>query len=389
MTKEESPSEPTDISIEETKDAKAAPVSVFERDFAKLVAFKEEHGHCNIPNTANYAPDRSFGHRIQEWRRRGDKNTLKAEQKEKLKELGFVFDPNDQQWQNKYDELSKCLMENNLDMTSPAKDLNKLIPKSLSLWISGQRHQFKKGILDDDRKAKLLSLEGFLVDSDDGWNVKFEALQNFCKEQDNEDNTSIMAKDLNRWVYKQRMLYKHDKMSEEHKEKLEGIQFSWSLAKTSSIVNKADGGESEVDKSNIAEDDEYSKKLGKASGKDAAKTKETEQVGDLDNKKGGDFKVADELEVEGKESMETEMPALDTEGKESENSEIADDNIVQKEKHDITQEEKDKVEDSHKKKDKKTKKKKKSTKHKKTFKKKVAEDDVKSTCKSHKKQKVA
>src|SRR5207248_3525289 len=64
--------------------------------FRELEEFKREHGHCDVPG-------RSREHRllttwVQHQRRNWNEGQLSSERAEKLRSLGFLFDPFEQQW---------------------------------------------------------------------------------------------------------------------------------------------------------------------------------------------------------------------------------------------------------------------------------------------------
>ena len=358
MTNKSKPTESTTA-----KGRQNSSVGVFERDYAKLVAFKKEHGHCHVMNTHNYAPDRSFGHRIQEWRRRHN-SPLTAEQKQKLVELGFCFDPLDQQWRDKRDELVTRLEGGDV-LEDNIKDL----PKTLASWVSTQRGLYKHGMLDDDRKAMLASIPGFLV-GEDGWNHQFDRLQALLQSYDDDDHpVPCHDKELSRWIYKQRILASHEKLSQDHKRQLDDIGFSWSLAKDPSSKGGGSPGKEDGAKNVAAADHGQgtgTEKVTDGTVDDVVDGETTTNTLGDDDAKGTvgtkrDKEVAEELVQDEKEEIHNKdhgatLPKKGTGGKKRDKDTTEE--LVQDEKEEIVQGEKDTVDGKTKMKTKKQKKKK-------------------------------
>ena len=140
--------------------------------FEKLKAYKREHGDCLVPQ--RYNKDRALGLWVTRQRTERKANRLTAERKAKLDSIGFVWEPDEQKWNEMFEKL-KAYKRNHGDCLVPvdyAKD------KQLGYWVSTQRRKTNK--LAAERKAKLDSI-GFVwevkPDPDDQWNKMFEKLK--------------------------------------------------------------------------------------------------------------------------------------------------------------------------------------------------------------------
>lgn len=82
-----------------------------------------------------------------------NKKQLPANRLEKLKSIGFVFDPHEENWQNTFDRLVEYLKKNNGKFPS-SRDSDPSI-KAVAVWISKQRARFRNNDLSQDRTRKL------------------------------------------------------------------------------------------------------------------------------------------------------------------------------------------------------------------------------------------
>jgi len=75
----------------------------WEQHFQKLLAFKEAHGHCNVPKA--YKPNPALGTWVCGMRTRHNNCKLSKDRERQLEKAGFVWDPFEIEWQERYDEL--------------------------------------------------------------------------------------------------------------------------------------------------------------------------------------------------------------------------------------------------------------------------------------------
>lgn len=124
--------------------------AAWETQFAALCAYKETHGHCNVPsNQGNLA----FWVKTQ---RKDYKNgTISETRTVKLESIGFCWSVHDAAWERQYAAL--CAFKK--------KHGHCNVPQShavLGLWVKTQRVAYKRGKLLQKRQAKLESI-GFTL----------------------------------------------------------------------------------------------------------------------------------------------------------------------------------------------------------------------------------
>jgi Helicase associated domain len=116
-----------------------------------LLAFREEHGHCNVP--APYEKDRSFSHWVVSQRKQQMHGLLLEDREQRLDEIGFTWSFEEQrfeQWREKYEKL-RDVKRTNGKLGELSTD-NKFILRS---WVNRQRILFANGKLDMERKVLL------------------------------------------------------------------------------------------------------------------------------------------------------------------------------------------------------------------------------------------
>ena len=133
--------------------------AAWEEMYQRLVVFHKRHGHCLVPD--NYKDDIKLGTWVGKQRGMYKKGRLSQDRIGKLDAIRFVWDPNDDAWEEMYQRLvvfhkrhGHCLVPNNY------KDDIKL-----GTWVGKQRWWYKKGGLSQSRIDKLNAL-GFC------WEVK-------------------------------------------------------------------------------------------------------------------------------------------------------------------------------------------------------------------------
>ncbi|EEC44448.1 predicted protein, partial [Phaeodactylum tricornutum CCAP 1055/1] len=108
--------------------------------FERLLAFRDENGHCMVPK--RFPPDMKLGtwvhtQRIQ-YRKLPVIGRLTDDRIHRLEELGFIWSLRDD-WQKHYEEL-KEYKKSNGHCNVPAR----YVPnRRLGIWVSAQRQQYK------------------------------------------------------------------------------------------------------------------------------------------------------------------------------------------------------------------------------------------------------
>jgi hypothetical protein len=130
---------------------------VWEVRFQELEAYKNEHDDCLIPSRwKENQPLAQWVTTQRSFKRTGD---LDEEKFKRLDELGFVWEPNQQAWEMRFEELVSYKQEYG----------DCLVPKvwenqPLATWIGTQRTLRKKSKLDAE-KIKRLDELGFVWDT--------------------------------------------------------------------------------------------------------------------------------------------------------------------------------------------------------------------------------
>jgi len=120
--------------------------------FQALVAFKENQGHCRVPDRWSENPQLATWVRTQ--RQAFRKGKLSGERVARLEALGFEWDPVRAAWEAMFQAL----------VAFKGKQGHCNVPfgwsenPELGTWVSNQRQTFRKGKLSEERVARLEAL---------------------------------------------------------------------------------------------------------------------------------------------------------------------------------------------------------------------------------------
>ena len=123
--------------------------------FAKLKAYKQVHGHCNVPK--GYEDDPQLGIWVNKQRssykdpQAGKSFAMTPERIDKLQNIGFEWDPYKAAWQEQYGKL-KAYRDDHGHCNVPAKYKD---DPELGNWVGTQRTAYKKAKLTPERIGKL------------------------------------------------------------------------------------------------------------------------------------------------------------------------------------------------------------------------------------------
>jgi hypothetical protein len=120
-----------------------------EKMIATLRAFKEMHGHCNVPQ--RYLKNQKLGSWVATQRASHNKGKLPTELVSLLEELGLIWDPFEAAWEEKF--LALCEFKQLNGHCRVPKEYNENPP--LGAWVSKQRKLFNKGKLSIERSQRL------------------------------------------------------------------------------------------------------------------------------------------------------------------------------------------------------------------------------------------
>ncbi|KAL7523091.1 hypothetical protein ACHAXR_000020, partial [Thalassiosira sp. AJA248-18] len=126
--------------------------SSWEEQFAALVLYEQEHGDCLVPK--HYSEDPKLGNWVQRQRAIYKAGELPDDRKERLVNIGFVFNAHDSLWEEQFAALVRYKQKHG-DCMVP--NLYSEDPK-LGRWVNTQRVAAKAGELPDDRKERLVNI---------------------------------------------------------------------------------------------------------------------------------------------------------------------------------------------------------------------------------------
>ncbi len=200
----------------------------WEKMVAELVAYRTEHGDCNVPA---YWPENP---RLATWvgRQRHFRklNALPQDRLERLDKIGFVWTGTGEAWESKYAALVEYQRIHGHCRVPPLfKD-----PPSLGHWVSRMRRFKRRGTLSEERIRRLDELgfawEGALKETwAEAWESKYAALAEYQRTH-GDCRVPIESKEyagLGRWVGTMRGYRKQGKLSEERIRRLDELGFAW------------------------------------------------------------------------------------------------------------------------------------------------------------------
>jgi Helicase associated domain len=183
-----------------------------------LNEFKKENGHANVPNVypknpklANFCIARKIEYK---------NGSIKPERKQNLDELGFMWEPYEESWFEKFNELIKY-KERFGDTLVPRK----YEENALYGWVRNQRTHYKTGKLSQERVDLLNEIEFVWDQYEYQWNIYFDEIKEFYNKTGSFSVPKVTYKQLNEWVNGQRKNVKLGKISFERYKLLDKIGF--------------------------------------------------------------------------------------------------------------------------------------------------------------------
>jgi superfamily II DNA or RNA helicase len=196
----------------------------WEAMFKELSAYKEVHGHLNMPTTST-----GLGSWVHIQRRAKRHGKLPEEKIRRLDEIGFSWAFIDSRWEEKYSEL----------VSYKAKHGNLCVPAALNglrQWLSVQRRNKRSGTLSTERIA-LLDRLGFewrppmspppRKNTDADWLARHKELYEYKEKHGHTNVPQHLATGLGNWVGTQRQARKNGKISDDRIQMLDKIGFEW------------------------------------------------------------------------------------------------------------------------------------------------------------------
>jgi superfamily II DNA or RNA helicase len=193
----------------------------WEEGFGYLKVYKEREGHCQVPRRHI-----ENGFKLGNWvnNRRTSKDDLSEERRQRLDELGFIWDTLATAWEKGYLRL-KAYKEREGDCRVPAR--HKENGFNLGNWVNNRRAN--KNDLSEERRQQLDEL-GFVWNPiAEDWEKGFLHLKAY-KEREGDCRVPARHKEngypLGQWVNVQRT---NQDLSEERRQRLDKLGFVWDV----------------------------------------------------------------------------------------------------------------------------------------------------------------
>ena len=203
----------------------------WEEMYQRLVAYKKEHMHTNVPQ--RYKEDPQLGRWVGFQRITYKKKTMTADRKHLLDSIRFELElptkNNKAIWEEMYQRLVAYKKEHmHTNVPQCCKEDSKL-----GFWVHNQRTAYKKKTMTEERKRLLDSIrfESELPTKNNKalWERIYQRLVAYKKEHMHTNVPNRYKEDpkLGRWVDNQRVASRKKKMTEERKRLLNSIGFEW------------------------------------------------------------------------------------------------------------------------------------------------------------------
>ena len=201
----------------------------WENGFKELEAYRDAHGDCLVP----FDHQTSSGFKLFVWvnsqRQNYKKGKLSREKQQRLDELGFLWAPNEEAWEQGFGELKAykeerghCLVSNTHKTHSGYR---------LGQWATVQRQSLKKGSLSQNKRQRLDAL-GFVWDpNEEAWEAGYAALEAYKAENGDcsppAGHKTPTGFKLGLWATNQRQFEKRGELIPERRERLKALGFIW------------------------------------------------------------------------------------------------------------------------------------------------------------------
>lgn len=140
-------------------------VNTWNRMFSLLCDYKEEFGNTDIPKRDQYK-GQQLGHWCNNQRVSYKEKRLSKANEKLLRDIGFVFDPLEKEWNRRLEQYRRYVKENGSVYISRRTDFE---GEHLGAWVETQRKWYNAGKLSKKREEKLLEINPSLFTVD---NVK-------------------------------------------------------------------------------------------------------------------------------------------------------------------------------------------------------------------------
>mmetsp|Transcript_22873 Transcript_22873/g.46805 ORF Transcript_22873/g.46805 Transcript_22873/m.46805 type:complete len:310 (+) Transcript_22873:142-1071(+) len=236
--------------LKATQDRKIPP---WERAFSQLVTFKREHGHCRVPNSFTYSADASdnevmetgtqtkpilLGRWVERQRASWSKGSLGEVRSRRLEEMGFVWDPFQDEWDERYRMLQAfheaeghCRVPQHFDVVVVMNEKTATSspePKAaLGVGEVGRRTaEVTEGA--GGEMIRGTSIHDTEEEEEDCIMILDECLSDGSDRSSGNSGGVAHVVNLGSWVATQRVFSHKGRLSEERRGRLERLGFLWS-----------------------------------------------------------------------------------------------------------------------------------------------------------------
>ena len=195
--------------------------------YGLLEAYIAKHGDTRVPRSHKKQDGVALGGWVSVQRQDYKKGQLSQERITRLETLaGWVWEPHHQQWAVGFKALEAYIAEHGDAMVHHYHKTQDGV--ALGQWVSEQRTVYRKGLLSQERIAKLEALVGWVWGAFDlQWEEAFSALETYIAEHgDARVALRHKTKDgvaLGQWVQDRRKNYKKGQLPQDRITRLEGL----------------------------------------------------------------------------------------------------------------------------------------------------------------------
>lgn len=200
------------------------PLLATEEDFfARLDAYKQETGHCNVPES--HPTLQRLGEWLTRKRMAKRRGKLADDAIARLEAIGIEWDPREAAWETQYAEIKRFIEENGhseIPSRTPAT-------ATLAAWASGQRAQKRQGTLSPERVERLERIGFPWKPQDEQLESLFTALEEFKSREGHCNVRYDYAGNpgLGAWLSAQRSAHKRGTLAPDRFARLSSLGVVW------------------------------------------------------------------------------------------------------------------------------------------------------------------
>ena len=193
--------------------------------YGQLLKYKEQFGHCNIPN--HYPENKQLTGWTTNQRSNYQKGILSDDRIKRLEDIDFVWEPLESNWKEMFDALREYKKDHG-DCNVPSTWMKN---EELSRWVATQRNRYKSGKVSKKRIEQMEDLDFEWEPNKSIWEMMFNILQKYkenygdCNVPQRWQENKVLAE----WVSTQRGQYRNKTLSKERIKRLNDIGFEWKL----------------------------------------------------------------------------------------------------------------------------------------------------------------